>query len=82
MAILGPAGGVERVRVAASGPCLERERVLALARLALEVEKLLGVPADVEAALAGDRWHLLQGRPITALGAGASVAATNGSGVA
>jgi phosphoenolpyruvate synthase/pyruvate phosphate dikinase len=63
------AGGTERVPVNLRRLCLHEREVLALARLALEVEALLGVPADVEAAWAAGRWHLLQGRPITTLAA-------------
>ena len=41
-------------------------RAVELAGLAVEAERRLGVPVDVEAALA-DRWQLIQARPITTL---------------
>jgi hypothetical protein len=33
--------------------------------LCLDVERALGAPVDIEAALAIDGWYLLQARPIT-----------------
>ena len=36
-----------------------------LARIALDIEAGLGRPVDLEAARYGDRWILLQARPIT-----------------
>jgi pyruvate,water dikinase len=37
-----------------------------LAELSVHLEGQFGRPIDIEAALAGDRWFILQARPITA----------------
>jgi phosphoenolpyruvate synthase/pyruvate phosphate dikinase len=37
-----------------------------LATLSLHLEQQFGRPIDIEAALAGERWFILQARPITA----------------
>jgi phosphoenolpyruvate synthase/pyruvate phosphate dikinase len=55
----------------ASGRALEADVLGALIDLCLEVETRFGNAVDVEAAFAGDRWYLLQARPITT-GASAS----------
>ncbi|CAA9252523.1 MAG: Phosphoenolpyruvate synthase [uncultured Chloroflexi bacterium] len=52
-------------------PCLTGDQAQAVARLALDAERLLGVSADVEWARVGETIWLLQARPITALPAGA-----------
>ena len=48
-----------------AGPALEPDALRALVNLCLEVEKRFGHAVDIEAALAGDTWFLLQARPIT-----------------
>jgi phosphohistidine swiveling domain-containing protein len=45
---------------------LSREQVTELCRLALEIEKHFGDRQDIEFAVARDKVHLLQARPITA----------------
>ena len=47
-------------------PCLDDERLAALACLGREVEEFYGAPRDVEWAWADGRFWLLQARPITA----------------
>lgn len=47
---------------------LSPERLAALADLGLRAERLLGRAADIEWALAGDRFYLLQARAVTAAG--------------
>ena len=63
-------GGLVRARRGGDGPALSDAELAELARLAVEAERRLGAPVDVEAALS-DRWHLIQARPITTLGAAA-----------
>ncbi len=46
-------------------PCLRDGQVQALARLALRAEACFAGPQDIEWALAGGTFHLLQARPIT-----------------
>ena len=48
-----------------AGPALEPDALRALVNLCLEVEARFGQAVDIEAALAGDTWFLLQARPIT-----------------
>ncbi|MGH2355979.1 MAG: PEP/pyruvate-binding domain-containing protein, partial [Chloroflexota bacterium] len=48
-------------------PSLTPQQVAAVARLALQAEAVIGAPADVEWAVAGDNVWLLQARPITGL---------------
>ena len=50
-----------------SGPALDGAGLAGIVGLALEVEAGFGAPVDIEAALAGGSWYLLQARPITAL---------------
>jgi pyruvate,water dikinase len=60
-------GGVERLAIADdTALALDTRSALALTELCLRVEDLAGEPMDVEAALLGDRWYLLQARPVTA----------------
>jgi rifampicin phosphotransferase len=47
--------------------CLTPEQVATVARLALQAERVLDRPADVEWALADGQVYVLQARPITAL---------------
>jgi phosphohistidine swiveling domain-containing protein len=50
-------------------PCLSEPQLAELAELGRRVEELYGEPRDVEWALSGGRFWLLQARPITAGGA-------------
>jgi pyruvate,water dikinase len=54
-------------RALTSVPCLDDDAVLAAARLALELEDVLGHACDVECAWAEGRLYLLQCRPVTTL---------------
>ena len=47
------------------GRALEPEALRALVALCLDVEAHFGQPVDIEAAIVGDAWYLLQARPIT-----------------
>jgi rifampicin phosphotransferase len=58
--------GVVRRSGSVSGPALADVERDALVALALDVERAFGDAVDVEAALAGGQWFLLQARPITA----------------
>lgn len=49
-----------------TAPSLEPEGAVELARLGQEVAALLGGPQDIEWALSGDGYQILQARPITA----------------
>jgi pyruvate,water dikinase len=60
------AGGVVRSRVTDAAPAVSEDEIRDLAELAVEVERELGSPVDIEAAFNGG-WHLIQARPITAL---------------
>ena len=46
-------------------PVLTDAAAVELARIALDIEAGSGQPVDIEACLLGDRWILLQARPIT-----------------
>ena len=46
-------------------PVLTDTAAVELARIALEIEAGFGQPVDIEACMLGDRWILLQARPIT-----------------
>ena len=50
-----------------TAPCLTDSMARKLGTLALEVERLLGQPQDIEWAVHGDQVFLLQSRPVTAL---------------
>lgn len=63
--LLARDGGVERVVESTSGPALDPAQLEMLVALAGQVEEAFGCPVDIEAAVAGDRWYLLQARPIT-----------------
>lgn len=58
-------GGTTAVRDGSSGPALDVPEVRELAELSLAVERGFNAPVDIEAAIAGGRWYLLQARPIT-----------------
>jgi len=62
------AGGLVRSRRNGDAPALSADELVELAKLAIEVERRLGTAVDVEAAL-GERWELIQARPITTLDA-------------
>ncbi len=65
-----PAGGIEKVAVAADkqkAASLTDAQVVALAKIAITIEEKLGAPQDIEWACVGDRVHVLQSRPITNL---------------
>jgi pyruvate,water dikinase len=49
------------------GPSLDPRSLGELVELLLDVEARFGAPVDVEAARSGERWYLLQARPITTL---------------
>ncbi len=48
-------------------PVLDDEAAAALARYGARIEELYGVPQDIEWALSGEEFFILQARPITAL---------------
>jgi phosphohistidine swiveling domain-containing protein len=48
-------------------PALSDQQISALANLGRQIERLFGAPQDIEWALAGGRFYVLQSRPITAL---------------
>lgn len=59
-------GGIVRSAVAERAPAVSEDELRDLAALAVEAERGLGGPVDVEAAFS-DGWHLIQARPITTL---------------
>lgn len=62
------AGGVRMVavpRFLRARPALTVNQVNAIAKAALSLEHELGYPVDIEGAVSGDQWFLLQCRPIT-----------------
>jgi pyruvate,water dikinase len=61
------AGGLVRSRRSDDAPALSTEQLTELGKLAVEVERRLATPIDIEAAMS-DRWYLIQARPITSLG--------------
>jgi len=65
------AGGVVRSAVAERAPAVSEDDLRELAALAVEAERRLGGPVDVEAAFR-ERWHLIQARPITTLRVGST----------
>lgn len=64
---------------AGAGPALAPGAVASLVELSLAVEAKYGQPVDIEAALAGDAWYLLQARPITTGAAATGNAAGTGA---
>lgn len=60
------AGGLVRSRRNGEAPAISEDQLRALAALAVEAERRLGTPVDLEAAL-GESWQLIQARPITTL---------------
>jgi phosphoenolpyruvate synthase/pyruvate phosphate dikinase len=69
MALVGPGGTrvVPVPRLLQRRPCLDNSQAASLARVVLRLEEVMGHLVDVEAAWQGQRWHLLQCRPITTL---------------
>ena len=63
--VAGADGGVVDVPDGTDGPALDGDVLDELASLALGVERGFGAPVDIEAAIAGSQWFLLQARPIT-----------------
>lgn len=61
-----PAGGIVRSQVDRREPALPEDGFRELGELAVEVERRLGTPVDIEAAYNAG-WHLIQARPITTL---------------
>jgi phosphoenolpyruvate synthase/pyruvate phosphate dikinase len=59
-------GGVVRSHATEDTPAVSEDAFRELAQLAIEVERSLGTPIDIEAAFDGG-WHLIQARPITTL---------------
>jgi pyruvate, water dikinase len=67
--VSAPVGGTEERELSAEEggqPTLDERRLRALARLGDELEQRLGVPQDIEWALADDELYVLQARPVTA----------------
>lgn len=61
----GDPGSVEITRGDDPEQSIEADALRALVDMCLAVEAEYGQPVDVEAALAGGRWYLVQARPIT-----------------
>lgn len=62
-------GGVREIELdgdAAHAPSLTDKQALELAALAVEIQRHYGHPIDIEWARAGDRFFILQARPLTA----------------
>ena len=74
--VMGPAGLVDQPLAESlrRAPVLEDRDVTALARLAKQVEEILGRPADIEWAIDAQGLWLLQARPITVPGGQADLA--------
>lgn len=51
-----------------NAPVLSGDQAAELAKLGVEIERLYGMPMDIEWALEGGRFAILQARPVTALG--------------
>ncbi len=69
--VRGPDGHDLRVdlpEAEASRRVLADDEILELARTGLRVHEHYGQPQDIEWATSGDRWFILQSRPITTLG--------------
>lgn len=69
--VRGPDGHDQRVAVPSDEQArrvLDDDRLLALARMAMEIERHYGTPQDVEFALEGEHTWIVQSRPITTLG--------------
>lgn len=66
--VTGGTREVETPRFLRSRPALDEEQAAALTQLALDLEKEMDCPVDVECAYEDGRLYLLQCRPVTALG--------------
>lgn len=64
----GGAREVETPRFLRTRPALDEEQAVEMVRLALALEMEMGCPVDVECAYENGSLHLLQCRPVTALG--------------
>lgn len=80
-------GGIRAVRAGGTGDCAPGDRVclsdaqvLELDALGEQISRILGAPADIEWALVGDRFHVLQARPITVPVPGPSAPASSRQG--
>ncbi len=65
-------GGTNEVsvpRILQTQPVASDEQVVEMTRLAVELERTVGWPVDIECAYHGRQIHLLQCRPVTTLGA-------------
>ncbi|MCH7996763.1 MAG: PEP/pyruvate-binding domain-containing protein [Chloroflexi bacterium] len=65
-------GGTREVdvpRFLRTRPAINDDQAIEMARLAMDLEKTMGWPVDIECAYHGDRLYLLQCRPVTTLGA-------------
>ena len=60
-------GVIERVQPTGQQPLLDDDQLRAVAALARRCEQRFGVPQDIEWAIAGGEFFLLQSRPITTL---------------
>lgn len=63
-------GGTHNVAVgeaAAAVPALTDDQLLELAEVAVKIERMAGVPQDIEWAFAGGQFYILQSRAVTAL---------------
>lgn len=58
-------GGLIAIEDPGTGPALDDRALAELVELAIAVDEAYGDRVDLEAARAGDRWLLLQARPIT-----------------
>lgn len=71
----GESGGAEWQDIPASEgekPTLTDERVMELSDLVMKIEKHYGFPVDVEWAIEGGKFYILQSRPITTLSSGSA----------
>ena len=68
VAVPGGTNEVNVPRMLRTQPAASDEQVAEMARLALELEKAVGWPVDVECAFHGQELYLLQCRPVTTLG--------------
>jgi phosphohistidine swiveling domain-containing protein len=66
--IVGPSGLTEIDIESSDRPALSEERVLALAEIAVRLEKLEPTPWDVEFACDADKTWIVQARPVTGRG--------------
>ena len=65
--IRGGTREVETPRFLRTRPALDEEQAVEMARLAMDLEREMGFPVDIECAYEDGRLYLLQCRPVTAL---------------